>query len=632
MPTGYNGKILRVDLSTATQSVEEPAEEWYRTYLGGRGFNAYFLMKELKPGIDPLGPDNKLLVSLGPITGHPLAGSGRNSMGAKSPLTGGYGEGDVGGFFGAELKHAGFDAIIVEGQSETPVYLWIHDGECEIRNASRVWGLATYPAEEALKEEVGDKRARVCQIGPAGENLVRTSCILNDVTHAAGRCGLGAVMGSKKLKAIVARGYKNPPMAQPEVIHEAAKWYAQNFMNLNRSQWEYGTSGGVMALDAGGGLPTRNFQEGSFEDAEKICGTTMTKTILVDRENCYACPIKCKRVVKTGEPYNVNPVYGGPEYETIAALGSLLGIGDLEAIAKGNEICNAMGLDTIGVGTTIAFAMECYERGLITAEDTGGIELRFGNKEAMLQMLEMIVHRRGFGDVLAEGSVRAARKIGKGVEEYAMQVKGQEFPMHEPRFKNALGVGYSVSPTGADHCHNMHDVAYTNEASPEVVDTAAQWGVLGPVEHSGMGAKKTRLLTYHLMWRSLQNCVGLCQFVVWRPNRVTELVNAVTGWNSTLFELMKVGERMETLCRAFNTREGFTVADDTLPKRMFQPFADPKPTNTPLSREEWEEAKKVYYAQMGWDENGVPTEEKLEELNLGWVIDELKQDPVAPAR
>jgi aldehyde:ferredoxin oxidoreductase len=204
--------------------------------------------------------------------------------------------------------------------------------------------------------------------------------------------------------------------------------------------------------------------------------------------------------------------------------------------------------------------------------------------------------------------------------------------MHEPRFKNALGVGYSVSPTGADHCHNMHDVAYTNEAGPEVVDTAAQWGVLGPVEHSGMSAKKTRLFTYHLMWRSLQNCVGLCQFVVWRPNRVTELINAVTGWNSTLFELMKVGERMETLCRAFNVRERFTVADDSLPRRMFRPFADPKPTNTPLSREEWEEAKRVYYAQMGWDESGVPTDEKLEELNLGWVVDEMKQAQLVPAR
>ena len=632
MPAGYNGKILRVNLSTGTHLVEEPSENFYRTYVGGRGFNAYFLMKELEPGIDPLGPDNKIIVSLGPVTGHPLAGSGRNSIGAKSPLTGGYGEGDVGGFFGAELKHAGFDVVIIEGQSEKPVYLWIHDGECEIRDASQVWGLETVPAEKALKEEVGDQRARVCQIGPAGEKMVRLACILNDISHAAGRCGLGAVMGSKKLKAIVARGHKTPAVADTDTVRSTAKWYADNFMIFNRSQWEHGTSGGLMSLDAGGGLPTRNFQQGSFEDAEKISGPTMTNSILIDRDNCYACPINCKRVVKTGEPYNVDPAYGGPEYETIGSLGSCCGIGDLAAVAKGSERCNALGLDTIGVGAAIAFAMECYERGLISKEDTGGVELKFGNIEAMLKMLELIARREGFGNLLAEGGLRAAKKIGRGTEQYIMQVKGQEFPMHEPRFKHALGVGYSVSPTGADHCHNMHDPMYCIEGGPEIVETAAAWGVLQPVPCTGMNPEKTSLLTYVLNWRSFQNCVGMCQFIQLRPNRTTELLKAVTGWNTSLFEVMKVGERMVTLCRAFNIREGFTAADDTLPERCFTSFAEEKPTNPAVNRAEWEMAKAMYYKLMGWDENGIPTDEKLYELGLGWVIDKLKKAPAASAR
>ncbi|MCL5027220.1 MAG: aldehyde ferredoxin oxidoreductase family protein [Chloroflexi bacterium] len=632
MPGGYNGKILRVNLTTGTQSVEEPSDVFYRTYFGGRGFNAYFLMTELKPGIDPLGPENKLVFSLGPVTGHPLSGSGRNSVGAKSPLTGGYGEGDVGGFFGAELKHAGFDAIIVEGRSPKPVYLWVHDGQCEIRDAGRIWGKDTLPAQEAIQAELGDKRVRVCQIGPAGENMVRYACVLNDVSHAAGRTGMGAVMGSKNLKAVAARGRKTPAIPDPATIKQMAKWYADNFMDLSRGMWEHGTDGGLITLSMTGGLPTRNFQEGSFEDAEKLTGATMTNTILVDRDNCYACVLNCKRVVKTGEPYNVNPAYGGPEYETCGALGSCCGVGDLEAVAKGSERCNALGLDTISAGATIAFAMECFEKGLITKEDTGGIDLRFGNAAAMLEVLDLIAKREGIGDLLAEGCARAAKKIGKGAEQFAMQVKGQELPMHEARLKHGLGVGYSISPTGADHCHNLHDVGYTTEGSPMIVDMAAQWGILEPMPFNDLGPKKMRLFTYHVNWQSLMNCLGLCQFPAFRSVRTAQIVSAVTGWNTSVFELMKVGERMNTLCRAFNIREGFTDADDTLPERFFHAFDEEKPTTAAVDREAWQKAKLMYYHAMGWDDNGVPTQDKLDELNLGWVAEELAKSPAPTAR
>jgi aldehyde:ferredoxin oxidoreductase len=632
MPGGYNGKILRVNLTSGTWTVEEPSEIFYRTYFGGRGFNAYFLMKELKPGIDPLGPENKLIISLGPTTGHPLSGSGRNSVGAKSPLTGGYGEGDVGGFFGAELKRAGYDAIIFEGKSPKPVYVWIKDGAVEIRDATQWWGKESLTVQEGLQAEVGDKRARVCQIGPAGENLVRYACVLNDISHAAGRTGMGAVMGSKNLKAIVARGKAAPEIPDPATIRQMAKWYADNFMSLSRGMWEHGTDGGLITLSETGGLPTRNFQEGSFEFAENLTGATMTNTILIDRDNCYACVLNCKRVVKTDAPYFVNPAYGGPEYETCGSLGSCCGIGDLAAVAKGSEICNSLGLDTISVGTVIAFAMECYEKGLITKEDTGGIELNFGNAASMLKLLEMIAYRQGFGDLLAEGAWRAAKKIGKGAEQYAMVVKGQELPMHEPRLKHALGVGYSVSPTGADHCHNLHDPMYTNAQSPALTDAAYQWGVFEPVEFNDIGPKKMRIFYYHVNWQSFMNCIGMCQFIAYRSNRTSEIVNAITGWNTSVFELMKVGERMNTLTRAFNIREGFTDADDTLPERFFTPFAESKPTTDTVDKTEWTNAKKMYYAMMGWDEKGVPTIDKLEELNIGWAADEMKQAIPTPAR
>ncbi|MCL4371584.1 MAG: aldehyde ferredoxin oxidoreductase family protein [Chloroflexi bacterium] len=624
MPPGYNGKILRINLSTGSRSVEEPSEVFYRTYFGGRGFNAYFLMKELKPGVDPLGPDNKLIFSTGPITGHPVSGNGRNSVGAKSPLTGAYGEGDVGGFWGAELKHTGFDAIIVEGKSPAPVYLWVHNGEAEVRDAARLWGLDTAPVNDALQAELGDKQLKVAQVGPAGERLVRFAAIMNDVTRAVGRTGMGAVMGSKNLKAIAVRGRKTPPVADREAMRAQAKWLSDNMMELNGGLHTHGTDDGLIGLSITGGLPTRNFQEGTFERAEDITGSTMTKTILTGRHTCYACAVICKRIVKTGPPYNVDPAYGGPEYETCAALGSCCGIGDLEAIAMGNQRCNAMGLDTISTGTVIAFAMECFEKGLLTREDTGGLELRFGNAEAMLQTIELIGKRRGIGDLLAEGVARAARQIGRGAEQFAMHVKGQELPMHEPRIKHGLGLGYSVSPTGADHVHNLHDTDYEVEGSPRF-EAAKSLGILEPVPFNDLGPEKLRLFIYHVNWQSLMNCVGLCIFPAWRYLRTVELVRSITGWNTSLFEMVKVGERMNTLCRAFNVREGFSAADDTLPERFFQPFADTKPTTAPLDRRVWEQAKLAYYYGMGWDENGVPTRDKLGELNLEWVIEEMEK-------
>ncbi len=626
MPHGYNGRILRLDLSSGDKIVEEPGEIFYRRHLGGWSLIAHYLLRELEPGIDPLGEENTLIFACGPITGAPIAGSGRNAVGGKSPLTGLFGEADVGGYWGAELKRAGYDALIVEGRAKKPVYIWIHDDQVEIRDASHLWGLLTAPAQEAIQGELGDPLIRVTQIGPAGERLVRFACVVNDLHHFAGRTGMGAVMGSKNLKAIAVRGREPLPIADPEGLRALSRWLLENYMDLAGELHDDGTADGVEYLNKKGGLPTRNFQAGSFEAAEAIAGSTMTDTILVGRKGCFSCAIRCKRRVAAEEPYKVDPTYGGPEYETVAALGSNCGIGDLVAIAKGNELCNAYGLDTISTGSAIAFAMECYENGLLTGNDTDGLELTFGNAPAMIGLVERIARREGLGDLLAQGVKRAAEKIGSGAQEYALHVKGQEIPMHEPRWKQGLGVGYALSPTGADHCHNLHDSIYTKEK--RALREIRALGILEPLPVDDLGPAKVRLLLYVTNWRVLINSLGLCIFLPYDFHRVRDIVNTVTGWNTSLWELLKVGERGHVLARAFNAREGLNVEEDRLPRRFFEPLGAGTLSleGVAIDKERFKEALNTYYRMAGWDPaTGIPTRERLEELDIGWVAEELAQ-------
>jgi len=416
-PGGYNGKILRVNLSDSSIRAETTDEQWCRKYIGGAGFVAYFLWKELKPGVDALGPDNKLIFALGPVSGLQLPGSARNCVGAKSPLTGGFAKSEAGGFWGAELKRAGYDAIIVEGKAEKPVYLWVHDGEASIKDATSIWGKNTKDTLEAIRAELDDSRIRAVLIGPAGENKVRYACLMNDLHDAAGRGGLGAVAGSKNLKAIAVRGHKAPQLANPEGIKELRHWVLNRISGpLPLSQ--YGTGWLEMEMfEATGNLPVRNFRDGIFPGVKQIHGGVIKDTIRVGMEGCFACPVRCKKVVQFEEPYPVDPAYGGPEYETLASLGPNCGIDNLKAIAKGNELCGAYSLDTISTGSTIAFAMECFEKGLLSAKDTGGIELRFGNDEAMLKVIDLIARRQGIGDLL-------------GDMDY-----GPEAPLTDPRLK-----------------------------------------------------------------------------------------------------------------------------------------------------------------------------------------------------
>ncbi|MFX1278584.1 MAG: aldehyde ferredoxin oxidoreductase family protein [Promethearchaeota archaeon] len=621
MVNGYTGNILRVDLKNEKTSIENPEEIFYRRYIGGEGIVAYYLLKELKAGVDPLGPENKLIFATGPLTGYAIPGTGRNSVGAKSPLTGGFGEAEVGGHWGAELKHAGVDVIIIEGKSKSPVYLWINDGKVEIKDASHLWGKITGETEAIIKKELNDEFIRVAQIGPGGENLVRYACVINDLRNAAGRSGLGAVMGSKNLKAIAVRGHKKLDISNKENLRAKMREFNEVAYKPVSGYFKYGTGYGIMEQFAStGNLPTRNFRDGDFNYARDLDPGIMKEEIRLKMEACYACSIRCKKIVDIGDPWNVDPIYGGPEYESIGAFGSNCGINNLKAICKANELCNKYSLDAISAGVSIGFAMECYENGILTDKNTNGIELNFGNTEAMIQMVELIAKREGLGDILADGVKRAAEKIKKGSEKFAMHVKGQEIPMHEPRLKQGLGVGYAVSPTGAEHMANMHDPSIASERAIAVHKAIS---ILEPLEMDDLGIKKIRALVYYTNWRNLLNAVLICYFVPWDYVDIPEILRAVTGWYTSSWELMKVGERITTMARVFNIREGFRTEDDWLPERFFQPHTSGALSEIAIKSDDFKNAIINYYKMMGWSEEGIPTESKLDELDINWVSQHL---------
>ena len=613
---GYNGRILRVNLTRNEIITESIEENFYRKYLGGAGLIAYYLLKEVEPGISPLSPENKIIFGLGPLTGIPFPGTGRHCVGAKSPLTGGIAKSEAGEFWGAELKFAGFDALIIEGKSEKPVYIWIHDGEASIRDAGHLWGKYTKETQEIIRAELNDKRARVAMIGPGGENLVKYACVMHGTYDAAGRGGMGAVMGSKNLKAIAVRGTRKLRIVNPEGVKALRGWLEEN-KNLTAGLSAFGTAPIIPIFEKLGNLPTRNFRDGEFPTVENISTQTLKKTIRVGMEGCFACPVRCKKIVEAEEPYKIDRAYGGPEYETIGALGSNCGIDDIKAISKGNELCNAYSIDTISTGMTISFAMECFENGLITAEDTGGIELKFGNSDAMLKVIELIGNREGFGNLLAEGTARAAKKIGKGADAYAINVKKQELPMHEPRLNKSTGLGYMVGPWGADHCSSLIDIFFSGFGKEDEVVIPDTIPLGMPTSQAdSIGPQKVSLARIFQFKRLVLDSLGLCMFLPYSIQQVADVTASVTGWDTTPAEQLRVAERIVTMFRLFNAREGFTDKDDVLPKRFFEPTRGGALANRPLNSKAMENAKQYYYSLMGWDEKGTPTPEKLEELGI----------------
>jgi aldehyde:ferredoxin oxidoreductase len=622
MQGAFNGKLLRVDLTSGTIRVEEVPELVRRMYLGGSAMAAYFLVREIKPGVDPLGPDNVLVFTTCLTNGSPVAGTPRFTAAAKSPLTGGYGEGEASGWWGPELKFAGFDGIIVTGQSPRPVYLWITDGRAELRDAPHLWGKLAGEVQDTLKEQT-DRRARILQCGPAGERGVLLANIVNELKHFNGRTGLGAVMGSKRLRAIAVRGHDKVEPKDPDGMSRALRWFREHYDREADTVHRFGTPRNVMGMSVDGILPTRNFREGSFEHAKEISGQYMADTILTDRGTCYACAVACKRDVDVPE-MGVTHRYGGPEYETIAAGGSLCGIGDLKVIARFHQTCGEYVMDTISTGVTLAFAMECFENGILTTKDTDGIELRFGKAEALLKMTEKMARREGFGDVLADGVRRAAERIGNGAEQFAMHVKGLEVPMHEPRGKQGVALSYATAPVGADHMRAPHDPVYEG-FHPSGGHALEPLGLCEPLPRLEMSPRKVRAYYYAQHWWNLCSTLGICDLAVVPINAetITFMVNvarALTGWDTSLWEMFKVAERGAALARVFNCREGFTAKDDRLPKRLHEAFTSGPLQGVRIDPDTFARAIRLYHQMEGWDpETGWPTFAKLAELGIEWA-------------
>ena len=568
MSFGYTGKILHVDLTNRKFDVEDKDEAFFRSYLGGRGIGYHYLMKMVSPRVDPLAPDNILVLATGVMTGSPLAASCRFAAVGKSPLTGTAAESEAAGFFGPELKKAGFDALVIGGRSETPVYLFVNDGKASIKDATPIYQLGSKAVEDAIRDELGSSKIRVAQTGLAGMNQVLFANITNNLGHFNGRNGFGALMGSKNLRAVAALGSEKINFFDRDFLNRTAKNYAANFRDnpLGEALYTYGTTAFPELLSAAGALPVDNFRRSALDDATPVSGDTYNSLLLQKRKGCYACPIQCKRSIALDDPkYGIDSRYGGPEYETIAALGTNLNIVDLKAIAKGNEICNRYCMDTISAGMTIAFACECFQEGFITAEDTGGLQLRLGDADMMIQLLELIARREGFGDVLAQGSARLAEKWGVEDKPCSLSVKGQEISMHDPRVKVGVGIGFATSTYGADHMTAAHDPLFT-DANSSMFNSVKPLGIYNPMPATEISNEKVRgYMQLEKLWR-MMDALGLCVFG-YAPRGVmpldimVESLNAVTGWNANLYELMRAAERGSMLARAFNSREGFSIKD-----------------------------------------------------------------------
>jgi len=628
---GFIGKLLRVNL-TKGKIVEEPLRsDIVENYLGCTGYAARLLWEEMPPRIDPLSPENKIIFSTGPLTGTLCPSGGSYHICFKSPLTGIWGESRSGGIFGPKLKFAGFDFVVIEGRSENPVYLRIDDGEAEIKSAEHLWGKTVHETTDALLEEIGDPGASIACIGPAGENLVRFASVMNDHDRAAGRCGGGAVLGSKNLKAVAVNGTQDIKVARPEefleLSNEACKILEKNpYRDLYA---DFGTIGLVNILNEVGALPTRNWRTSYFENANKISGETLKKKYLIKRRACFACTFGCGRYSEVRYGPWQTPPHEGPEYETADMTGAQTLLQDLEAIVRINYLCNNYGLDTISTGSSIAFAIECYERGLISDRETGGLKLNWGNAEAVVALVELIAKRENIGNILAEGVKRASEAIGRGSSEFAVHGKGLELPAHDPRSESkVLALQYAVAPRGACHMHPTWPSWWDSGG----LDCGTKaFGLPWPPadKFSEVGVKKGLVTKIVQLQGTVSEILGVCIFFshgmeenCLTPARYAAILSALTGWDIDQFKLWKIAERVYTLKRCFNVREGITKKDDMLPKRTFEPIE-----SGPSKGRKVENLKGMleeFYEAFEWEkETGIPTRKKLEELGLNDVVNQI---------
>ena len=609
---GYMGRILRVDLTTLTCKDEALPESLLRQYIGGVGLGAYYLYTETDNNTDPLGPDNRLIFMTGPFTLSGIPSSGRHAIVSKSPLTGIWGEADIGGSWGLGLKRAGYDGVIVMGKAAKPTYIVVEQGKASLHDATELWGSDTYETDEYLKNIYGPTVV-THSIGQAGENQIPIAAIMSDgkSARAAARCGLGAVMGSKLLKAIIVKGTLKIDIDQPEQLKKEVKEIASYQVANRGGMHEHGTAEGLIGNELSGDLPIKNWKLGAWErKSEKISGEVMTDKFLTKRYHCGNCVVGCGREISITEGDYEGVEGAGPEYETIGMLGSNLMIDNLEAICKANERCNRYGIDTISLGGIVGFAMECYEHGLITKEDTGGIALEWGSESALLDLIDMIVNRDQIGAILAEGVRSAANVLGGLAKEFAIEVKGLELPAHEPRVLNGTALSYATSNRGACHSADIGSRFYERTLSmPEI----GHMKPCGTLSVEGKGQLIARLQNVDGLFDSLKACT----FMVWfgfEPTKMLHWLNLVTGWNMKMDEFLQTGERIFNIRRMYNTREGISRKDDTLPPRiLYAPRGEGgdgdhvPPLNMMLSD---------YYEERGWDEFGIPKPETLKRLSL----------------
>jgi len=612
MVYGFWGKLLTVDLSTGVLGERTVPEELYKKFFLGSGIAAKILYDELDVGRDPLDPGSPLIFMRGLFNGLVLPGDSKFNICARSPLTGIWGESAAGGHFHQQFTATGWDGIIFTGKSPRPVYLWLNDGRAELRDASHVWGLDTFETSSTLKTET-DEKAIVACIGPAGEKGVLFAAIMFDgyIARAAGRCGMGTVMGSKNLKAVVVRGTKKLPVKDSERLKAALKEQIPIILAAAKGLTDFSTAGGIEAVELHGDLPIKNWYEGSWkEQALKICGQTFLPKTLDRHYACFGCPIRCAKIIKVDAgPYG--PLHGhGPEYETLAAFGSMCLVDDYEAIMAANEKCNRLGMDTISCGGTIAFAIECFEKKVLTEKDTDGLDLTWGNAHAVVELVDRIGNRKGeLATLLGEGVKRAAKKINKGSEQWAVHTKGLEYPYHDPRAFTCMAANYATGNRGA--CH-LEALSYFLGRGVPLADMGY---TTPPDPHTNEGKGKICYDTQN--FQGLFNPLGLCKFLFLGrvgPQWISDWMNYVTGWDLTMKDALHISERVINLKRMYNVRLGIRGKDDILPPRL-------KSHARPSGRAQGvlpdvDRMVKELYTFRGWDKDGIPTRNSAARLGL----------------
>lgn len=623
MAKGYTGTLLRVDLSCNTIEKVQMPEAFYRTYMGGSAVGAYFLLKEIPTATDAFDEKNIITIATGPGTGAAVSGASRCCITALSPETGGAGDTQLGGSIGPMIKRAGYDAVVITGKASQPSYLMVDGDRVAIKDAGHLWGTSVLDAHDALTLEHGKKNISILQCGPAGERGVRFSCLMGDLNDAAGRGGMGAVFGSKNLRALVVKGTGTVEFQDSAGLTDLARAGSRRLpgSGFPETLKKYGTPGVLGPQAQGGNLATHNFSRSWHKDYLSLHGAVYEKEINAGSTTCFGCVVGCRKKVKADAPWKVTDRLGGPEFETLGLLGSNLDIFDPVAVAKANELCNNFGLDTISTGGAAAYLFECLERKILTPADCNGKEIGFNDPEGLFWLIEQIATRQGIGDTLADGLVTAVKTLGEKTAPFAIQVKNKVPAVHMAQVKPSLALMYAVCPIGADHMSNEHDWLLSSEA-----EISKGLGILGKGASSCADLNKVRMTVYSQYYYSLLDTLCLCMFMwgcgsLFSYRDLEDLVHHATGWDCTLFELMKAGERRVTMLRQINARQGFTAAEDTLPLRLFDPLPDGPAKGKCVDPEAWPVMVKQYYEFLGWDnETGNPTPGKLRELGLDWAI------------